>query len=155
MDDENWQRLLANGVCPNCYVGHGDHASWCVGVDQESYDRWRKGVFRRGSVLFTNPNHPGGIVMHPDDPWGRLDVFLNKVQFSGWAKQGWTLHMELQCPHCKETRLVEQVQSHRGQEIYCNLCGRVGRTAGAGSGVGSSSPRAQSSPVQAAGEHSG
>ena len=30
------------------------------------------------------------------------------------------------CPWCGETRLVELHQTHRGERVFCNLCGREG-----------------------------
>ena len=77
-----------------------------------------------------------GVLSHPDakvvmllgvhaDPWIRLRELLSRIP-NHWPTDGWILYMELRCPHCGETRLVEIQQSHKGQILVCSMCGKEG-----------------------------
>jgi hypothetical protein len=58
------------------------------------------------------------------DPWARLRDLLDRIP-NGWPRDGWILLKELVCEHCGETRLVELVQSSRGVDVFCAVCGKV------------------------------
>ena len=79
-----------------------------------------------GRGAFYHRIHKGvvGLGVHAGSPWDRLAAILSNPDFSRWPTDGWILTMELRCPHCHETRLVEIVQSHRGDRILCAVCGR-------------------------------
>jgi hypothetical protein len=77
--------------------------------------------------LFRHDTHKGAVVLGVlgnQSPWDRLAALLSNPDLRHWPKDGWILVMELTCPHCGETRLVEIVQSHRGDRILCAMCGK-------------------------------
>ena len=80
-----------------------------------------------GRGAFVHPAHRGVValgVLHPGETaWVRLSDLLDRIP-NPWPKDGWTLLTELRCPHCGETRMVEIQQSHRGELIHCDCCGR-------------------------------
>ena len=78
---------------------------------------------------FSHPVHKGVVVLGvlgPESPWDRLATILSQLPFRDWPTDGWILTMELRCPHCLETRLVEIIQTHRGDRILCAVCGKEG-----------------------------
>ena len=59
------------------------------------------------------------------DPWHRLRELIDRIPSDKpWPTDGWILLMELRCPHCGETRMIEIQQSHRGPTIVCDCCGK-------------------------------
>lgn len=63
-------------------------------------------------------------VQPDEDPHARLQSLLSdRAVFQHFPVDGWILTMELTCPHCGETRLVEKI----GPELFCSVCGKAAR----------------------------
>ncbi len=77
-----------------------------------------------GRSVLVHPGSKGVVGPGPGDPWTRLDQILSRPDFKLWPTTGWILVMELTCPHCGETRMIEVQQSHRGQILVCSMCGK-------------------------------
>ena len=103
-------------------------------------------------VLY-QPSCKGVIVLGVHaDPWLRLHELLDRIpRQTPWPRDGWILLMELRCPHCGETRMVEIQQSHKGTRIVCDCCGRDAPHATAAGTVPTSGTTAPSSAVRTAG----
>ena len=80
-----------------------------------------------GHGAFHHPAHRGvvalGVLRPGETAWDRLQQLLNRIP-NPWPTDGWILTMELRCPHCGETRMVEIHQSHKGQRVVCSCCGK-------------------------------
>ena len=71
--------------------------------------------------VYYHPRHPGCVIRGN----GALDELLATPPFRDWPRDGWILIMLVVCPHCQETRLIEQQVNHQGiLLVVCQVCGR-------------------------------